>query len=520
VRCGGNNIFGTFKVYNPNIIQFVIFWHENGDSVKDQIAEALKSPKLRHPRRDEITIFEDDQYLLLEIPFSMTKNSIKGKGENETSETQSGETRSVENHGSDTNWYELTQPEIKKQFDGFKKYNEFLVEYIKNSVPKLRHLQTYHLFQLGAKDDYWYETRIDIERLKMTDGTRERSLRELSSKTRLEMLSETLGEYSTFMANQVGGPLRNSIIVGFTRKSHDLGIDDFPKLFMLAVKIDSIYSNPNNGSAQAQVKYNKAINTFTSNFGKFLMYHTKLMAMHQIGFTEANSRAVKIKSKAQHIQREINDLIHESQESRSERKSSMMWYLQDTKNRAQKEYDEGLLYNASINFSHITELLQTVSNAIFYAKENVYHLSRSASTIEFERVNNPLTLEKTEHISLIDEFKQFSEQVTHSFESLKLDIETTQTSLRNTVDVLKTFLEGKQRQTASRSGKSLGLLTVVFACFVFIDMISNFLIYYLESTRTVEKFSETIIFMIIALWPSVLMFIILYFFFLRKIWEN
>ncbi|UCH88130.1 MAG: hypothetical protein JSV49_07635 [Thermoplasmata archaeon] len=422
--------------------------------------------------------------------------------------------------GTDTDWVELTQQDVNKQFQGCQSYSEAVVKTLGKSIPKLKHLQSYFLLVVGSREDYWFETRIDVERLKMTNGMKERTLRELSSKTRLEMLSETLGDYKTLLANRVTGSRKNSMVIGFSSKKHELNIEYTLTKFLMAVDMEDTYNAPNLAQKEMDVIFNQARRAFIPNFGKFLLYHTKLKAMYDIGYIDASARTVVLKTKSTRMQRKINDLIRESQKLSQEKEmSSSLWRLKDTESHFQKDYDEGLLYNTSIYFSNITELLQTVSNSIYQAKENTYFQTKSATTMAFEPLDNPLTLEKSEHISLIDEFNRFSEQVTHSFESLKLDIEATQTSLRNTVDILKTFLEGKQRQSSQRSSKTLGLLTVVFACFVFIDMISNYFIFYLESTRTSEEFSEMVIFMIITLWPSLLMFVLLYFVFLKKMWD-
>jgi hypothetical protein len=463
---------------------------------------------------------EDDQYILLEIPFNFPQKKVKFKNKAQNGDVKVLGGGGTNNTGHDASkWFELSQKEITTQFSGCRKYNENLVRIITTALPNLTHLQTYYLMQVGSREDYWYETRIDVERLKMTPGAMERTLRGLSSKTRLEMLSDALGGYKTLLANKISSANRDSLIIGFGSKAHDLGAADYPTIFMLVVEIEDLFTGPSQDVVETDSIFNQATRSVTNNFGKLLMYHSKLMAMHNIGYMDANKRVHDIKSKAQRMQRRINNLIQESQKVRREKESFMVWSIQDSKDRHKTDYDEGLLYNTSIYFSNITELLQTVSNAIYMAKENTQNLSNTANSMSFKAVHNPLTIERSEHISLIDEFKRFSEQVTHSFESLKIEIEGTQTSLSNTVDVLKTFLEGKQRQSSSQSGKILGLLTIVFACFVFIDMLSNFFIFYLESERTVVELSEMVIFMIITLMVPMIMFVILYFGYLKKIYD-
>lgn len=465
-----------------------------------------------------MTLYEDDQYILLEIPFKFSvqadaKRPIKSATGN------FGGIDSGFSYQVDTGWSDLAPTEFKLQLESSTAYSKSLINILTNEIPDLTHLQTYHLLQLGSKEDYWFETRIDVDRLKMTEGAKERSLREISSKTRLEILSDTLGGFKSMLANKILGARGESLVIGFGTKKRESSLEDFPLLFMMAVNTEETYNNPTQEFLEVEAFYDQATKSFGSNFGRFLLYHSKLTALHNIGYMEANSRANDIKTKAQRMQREINNLIRESQKVRRKRAESSVWYLSDTGSRMKGDYDEGLLYNASIYFSHITELLQTVSNAIHLSKENTFYLTKTSSAIGFEPIDNPLTLEKTDTTSLTDEFKRFSEQVTHVFESLKLEIETTQVSLRNTVEVLKTFLEGKQRQSSTYSSKTLGLLTIVFACFVFIDMISNFYTYYLGSNRTVDDFSETIIAMIITLWPSLIMFVFLYFIVLKKMWS-
>jgi hypothetical protein len=512
-KCGGGQkIFGTFKVYNPTLIQYIIFWHQEGVDVKNNIINTLKNPNLQHLLRGDITLFEDDQYILLEIPFTFSID--KGK-QGSLNQHKSVNHQSGDNRQEDSKWQELAPTEIKLQIQSCKTYSETVVNILTTSIKDLTHLQTFYLLQVGSKEDYWFETRIDVSRLRMVDGSQERSLREISSKTRLEMLSDTIGGFSKLLANKISGAKSNTMVIGFSSKTKEASLDDYPTIFMLVVTVEDIYNTPTHEMMEIEANYNLTTRSFSTNFGKLLLYHSKLMALHNIGYTEANARATDLKTKAQRMQREINTLIRESQKIASE---STIWYLADTMQKKGPGYDEKLLYNASINFSNITELLQTVSNAIHLSKENSYYLTKAGTSLGLENVTNPMTLEKTEHISLHDEFRRFSEQVTHSFESLKLEIEGTQLSLVNTVDVLKTFLEGKQRQSSTSSSRILGLLTVVFACFVFLDMISNYFVYYLESERSLEIMSELAFFIIVTLSIPSIMFVALYFLVLKKMY--
>jgi len=511
------------------MIQYLIFWHQEGVQVKERLIEIIKNPSLYHILREEIALYEDDQYILLEIPFLFTPpmnnvNKISGEGftSSDAIPNTAGELQ-LKANGDDLNsgWIELSQTEIKLQVETCKNYSQSLINILTTSIPDLTHLQTYHLLQVGSEEDYWFETRIDVDRLKMTDGSKERSLREISSKSRLEILIEHLGNFPKLLGNRIRGTKNETLIFGLGSSSSESGLEEIPRTYMLIVSIGGFYSNREQELIEIESYYSQTSRLVSSNFGKFLLYHSKLSALHNIGYMEANVRSTEIKTRAQRLQREINALIRESQKIRKEKvMAGTNWYLSDKKSRKKEDFDEGLLYNASIYFSQITELLQTVSNAIYLVKENAYYLNKTSNSLGLEPSKNPLSLEKTEHVSLMEEFKQFSEQVNHAFESLKLEIESTQQSLRNTVDVLKTFLEGKQRQESTRSGKTLGLLTIVFACFVFVDMISNYIIYILESdTRSYEVVSETIIAMIITLWPSLIMFIFLYFIVLKKMWS-
>jgi len=508
------------------LIQYIIFWHQEGVQVRSRLIEVLKNPSLNHILRGEITLYEDDQYLLLEIPFLFSNEKsveVQPKPVDlpgvETAQIPAPVNQELKEGKDDEGWHELAPTEVKLQFESSRTYSQSLINILTMTIPDLTHLQTYYLFAAGSAEDYWFETRIDVDRLKMTEGTKERSLREISSKTRLEILSDHIGGYSKLLANKVSIGKGDSLVLGFGSRARETSLEDYPTSFMYVVTLGGMYSGPDPELMGTETYYEQTVGSFALNFGKFLLYHSKLMALYNIGYMEANVRATEIKTKAQRMQREINSLIRESQKRRREQvSSSAMWYLTDTKDSQREAYDEGLLYNASIYFSHITELLQTVSNAIHLSKENTYFLNRTGSSLGFESIPNPLTVEKTEHASMQDEFKRISDQVTHAFESLKLEIESTQISLRNTVDVLKTFLEGKQRQSSTRSSKTLGLLTIVFACFVFIDMISNYFIFFLESERSYTVVSEVIIAMIVTLWPSLIMFVFLYFIVLKKMW--
>ena len=102
-------------------------------------------------------------------------------------------------------------------------------------------------------------------------------------------------------------------------------------------------------------------------------------------------------------------------------------------------------------------------------------------------------------------------------ESIKTSIQNSETSLRNSLELLKTYLESEQRISAERSTRAIGILSLIFAAFGITDTISNFYIYYLEH-RSMPTLLEAITsFGITMIWPIVFL-LVAYYFYLKRKW--
>lgn len=101
--------------------------------------------------------------------------------------------------------------------------------------------------------------------------------------------------------------------------------------------------------------------------------------------------------------------------------------------------------------------------------------------------------------------------------AIKTGIQNSETSLRNSLELLKTYLESEQRVSAERSTRALGILSLIFAAFGITDTISNFYIYYLEHRSIPTLFEAIVSFGITMIWPVVFL-LAAYYFYLKRKW--
>jgi hypothetical protein len=173
--------------------------------------------------------------------------------------------------------------------------------------------------------------------------------------------------------------------------------------------------------------------------------------------------------------------------------------------------EEKLLLKASRYFSLLTEINQHQARVNYDRQEAVNNIEKIGQTLGLAPIT--LLMETNNEIpSLSTEFKQLSDSINYKFQNLKLELDHSQSTIRNTVDILKTFLESEQRSVSQRSSEAINWIVIVFAGLGLADALGNFVIFWLEGGSGFEAmFYFSIIMMVL-----IIVVVTLYFWYFKR----
>jgi hypothetical protein len=260
--------------------------------------------------------------------------------------------------------------------------------------------------------------------------------------------------------------------------------------------MDDIINEDKSVADIEEKKYESTMYRITSNFGQLLVFYSLLVNLYTHDYRRATAKSNSVRVKAQTLQRKINELFRARERGRS-------------------ATEEELLSSASMHFSVVTELGHTLSNSIYSVHRNGKNIEKVGTAIGMDKIIAPETGESIP--SLFDEFKKYSDMVHFAFQSLRQELDNAQSTLRNTVEVIRTFLESKQRTASEESGRRINLLVIIFACFGLADALGNFVVYYLQTeNRTFDDFITAMSYFFITMLPLVFVVILLYFGYFKR----
>jgi hypothetical protein len=249
-----------------------------------------------------------------------------------------------------------------------------------------------------------------------------------------------------------------------------------------------------------------------SNFGRLLIYNAKLIDLYKDEYTSLDSQSNKIREKALKLQMKINELLviksDITSSNPSSRKSSRK---EPPENYQYLGMEENLLFKASRYFSLLTEINHLQASANYIRQEAVINIDKISQTLGMTPITL-LTESSSEIKSLNEVFKQLSDSINYNFQNLKIELEHSQTTIRNTVEILKTFLESEQRIVTQKSSEAINWIVIVFAGLGLADALGNFVVYYLQGG---SGFQATLWFFIIMI-PLLMIVVVLYFWFFKK----
>ncbi len=370
---------------------------------------------------------------------------------------------------------------FKKEHIRAKNRSKKLIEIVEKKNRTLSHMDTYFIFLTGTKSKMWHEAHLDMTMF-MKGVMRERQLAEIAAKPSLMKLNEGLVSESTplvrgsqFQYSEMGTTL---FALGLSQSKRE---DQFPKIFLIDIDLDrpdqendspSLGGIGRIGGVQEDQTIDlqnleETAQTTVVNLALLLSNFTLLQRVVIADFQRDEQRSKEINDKIHELQTEINRLFHASLK-RDKDKSSKV-----------QQDEEELLNKASVFFSTVSELEQSISQGIYKHHDLTQKIDEEMRTLGID--TTPYLIGQTNLSPVFEPHQKFGDKVKFLFDNLSNDVESSQSTLRNTIDVLRTFLESKQRAASEKQNRSLGMLSIAVAAMGLADAIGNFVIFYFET---------------------------------------
>ena len=488
---GADFIAKIFRLFKPMLVQYIIFWKTDPNTSLKETMLNFPRVNLDNPYLRDMEISDEREYLLVHLQMDIRPKSKQP---------------------STDGWIEVTHDDIKHVMNITKRLIDKGFTNPKRHPPNLKLIGTYQIIITGAEDDYWTKSRIDIHKFKIDSDGLDSSmrLRDIEAENNLTTLNNQLFGGKHILADNLENLKLPSTIYGLGDSSTE-EFQKLPRSFLLSLTVDKKVTNKDQIELQNK-QYILTINTIISNFGRLLVYLAKLIDLNNDDFKIISSQSHDIRENALKLQMKINDLlVTKSDSSTSSTNSERQLKLESDETFSYHGMEENLLLEASRYLSYLTEINQLQARANY---------TRQEATLNMEKINQTfglapipmLTESKSEIRSLSSEFKQLGNTINYNFQNLKIELDHSQSTIRNTVDILKTFLESEQRIVSQRSGEAINWIVIVFAGLGLADALGNFVIFWLEG----GSWYQAIIWFFVIIITLILIIVVLYFWYFKR----
>lgn len=507
---GEDSIFDEIKIYKPTLVQYFIFSkkkpasvtgaHRPTSSHSNPKFSSLKIALNSKLKNNNMSVIHENGCIILE-------NRIK-----------------LINHGKspqkyENGWTKIHVSDVKRIIGSTENLIKKQVLKISSSMEEIRHIGTYNILISASKPGYWLQSKVDISKFKYGGLVTQPKLDDIKTHSRLDHFNRSLfGTNYQIKGNHLNTSSLPSRMYWLCNNGHGSSCHAFSEFFIIDIIVDRIEEKYSVESDSVGKKYLNTQEMIIPKFRNFLITYSKLSDLYTDTFQDINLRSNKIRNNAILLQRQINSLLRTKKKVsgkyglRRNNGSTKPDTISSTNPDSNKHVEESLLEKASIYFSKLTSIDYILVEAIHSKQEYQRELESASSALGLEHNRALTTPDSIEAIpTLIDEFKRYYETIGFSFENLKTELEHTQSTLRNAVDVLKTFLEEKQRKISEASSKRINALVIIFACFGLADALGNFVIFYLQGGAGLVA----IIWFIITMLPLILIIAVVWFGFLK-----
>jgi hypothetical protein len=409
-------------------------------------------------------------------------------------------------------WTDIATNDIKRGMSMARNLTKKWISSPKTKNSGLKLIGTSQMIITGAEEDYWVKPRIDIHKFKIDMNGLDHSMRigDIESENKLKVFTKALFGTKHILGDKLENVKLPTTIYGLGKSDSD-DFDKLPQLFLLNLSV-----NPNLNDKDANEVQNKkfrlSVNSVLSNFARLYIYMAKLLDLNKDEYPVIGKQSHQIRDNSLKLQMKINDLlVTKSDKSLSTSTSQRQLKVESDEKLGYIGMEENLLLKASKYYSILTEINQIEARANYHRQDATIKMDKLSQTLGLTPI--PLSTETDNEIpSLNGELKQLSNSIDFNFKNLKIELDHSQTTIGNTVDILKTFLESEQRIVSQKSSEAINWIVIVFAGLGLADALGNFVIFWLEGG---SWFSAMFWFFIIII-TLILVIVTLYFWYFKR----
>ncbi len=440
----------------------MIFWKQDSNATFDDLGFNLRTGNIENIYLRDIEMVFQREYILIQLQFDIIKEQDK--------KTNNG-------------WVEVTSNDFVNIINVAKKIanRHFMGSNLKNS--SLKFLGEYQMIITGTTKDYWTKSEIDIHKFKIdivSSNQQPSNMSDIESESYLAKLNRELFN-SRYVRGDILGNLKLNTALFSLGSDISEDFHKIPNTYILNLEINSIYSEDKDSISAQNKHYRLSINTVVANFGSLLVYLAKLNDLYKEEYSSIQLKSNEIRDKALKLQIKINNLLTK-RSGQVTQKGSTPWRSAEEQDDALPSthgWEEKMLLKASRHFSILTELNQVLAKINYQRHEATLNIEKMTTIMGLTPIKYHGETDK-EISSLGLELNQFSKSINYYFQNLNLELDHSQTTIRNTVDILKTFLESEQRSVSQKSSEAINWIVIVFAGLGLSDALGNFVIFWLE----------------------------------------
>ncbi len=348
---------------------------------------------------------------------------------------------------------------------------------ISRRVKGLRPLRRFLMIATGSENAYWFQTRIDMSQMITSSGHDEKTLKDLSARSKIDHLAGRLVGGRGMVGDVLTGIRGDPRLMGFRPGGGGIR-SALPDIYLLDIPHETTGEMQVSSSTDENM-YESVVDGVSGGFGRMLAYQCLLRDNERNVYPAEKESAEDIRDAIRNLQTSINALL------KGELDDGDIPRLQATSAQPHGSTQEEKLLNlASMYFSQVTEFDAALESNTVDTYEYMGNTDHQAEMLGMSKIS-PADLDGETVLSLKEEMSRFANGVYHSYQNLKGTVNNSQNSLRNTVEVLKTSLENKQRVVNESREWMWNFLIVIIACFGLMDAITNFMIYYLNTNDAV-----------------------------------
>jgi hypothetical protein len=494
----------TFPLYDPKLYSIIIFKPQQGKE-KD-VLESLKNefPKLKGVKCD---LSLKDDWVLLEISLDIDPRS-KGPAD-------------------------VSPDLIKVKYTEMDAYRKKITDRIQPFITKGGSIHNYTLVTCGSGEKAWIKTYSDISFL----------YKESRQDEHINLLQSNVSYLNRIM-NRTGEVVINTIQHGKLSSGlyilgHPQGRtpSEFPKDLVLEMDMGDIRTLSTYGDSPIEVSP-------STPYGDGSPGEKRLYQMRQTYLI--NLMAVKAKImelfliQAQFLEMKRSDLNILFDKGRSLKEqifqlqnninNHMKSYIPKEKEKGKKgkeknfldresfETEKELLTRASVRFSLVSEVEHQIMRYSSHIQEIIQKIQEISKALNLEAQS--LSIEGSS-LSISDTTKKRIEANSRDLDNLLKELSHSRDILSSTIEVLRTFIDTRQREVSEEMSRLMNVLFLVFACIGLADALGNFVILaieyiFFEDASVGEILQWSSFGLMVTLLPLLIAVIFLVMFFQRK----